>query len=116
MQCQKHLPFYIVTLLVVCLAPIAVQADVPRYISYQGRLGGVVDGSDPNMIVTFWNDLNSTDYVNHRLFYDKHDNVTVINGVFSIELGDGVDSGDPPSPNNGIPDDALVSSTTERVA
>lgn len=88
-----------VTLSLVCtLAVLAsAAADVPRLISYQGRLTGSGD-DHVNLTIRFWNDATTTD-ANNVLFEETHNGVTRTNGLFTLHIGS--------QTTGGVPDSAL---------
>ncbi len=72
----------------------AALADVPRFISYQGKLAGQTTGP-VDLTVTFYDDP----VAGAVMFTETHTNVPLNNGVFSIQIGS--------QTVGGVPDSAL---------
>ncbi len=76
------------------LGAVIAVADVPRLISYQGKLAGQTSGP-VDLTVTFYDDP----VAGAALFTETHTNVPLNNGVFSIQIGS--------QTVGGVPDGAL---------
>ena len=80
--------------LLLCVA--AASADVPEYINYQGRIGDISDGT-VNMKIELFNHATEDPPLAPCLYSEEHtagcgNAVTVHNGVFSLQIGAGLDA------------------------
>ena len=93
-----HLAKGYAVVLVVLLTAIPLHADVPRHISYQGRLTG--GGDDMvDLTIRFWNDAVTVE-PGDLLFEETHVAVPRSNGLFTMQIG--------AQTAGGVPDSALA--------